>query len=151
MTRRNRLSILSSAALLAAVTYAAAQQPNFSPAIYGDGKVWGTKAVTVLPSPNPNAQNHQSFDKLFVIGNSNNPAAQLPVSEAAPGNPYYNGGRWFTHTVEWTQTAFGALGTVPILTSYGDILQYESIGYLTITPGSPGPPLYFLCPLLPVK
>lgn len=130
-----------------------AQQPNFSGALWGDGELWGTKVVTTLPAPNPRARNERSFDKFFVIVNSNNPSVQLNVSEAAPGNPYYNGGRWFTHTVTWTQLGFDELGTVPILTSYEEIAMYESMGYLTVMAGSPmgGPPLYFVCPLLPVK
>lgn len=77
----------------------------------------------------------------------------MPVAEAAPGNPNYNGGRWFTHTVEWTQAGFDAHGTVPVLKSYGEVMLHYQLGHLTITPGSPdgGPPPYFGCPLLPVK
>ena len=62
-------------------------QPNFMPSLYGDGEVWGTKGTTTLPAPNEH--NRQSFDVLYVITNSNNPQGQLPVSEAAPGNPSY--------------------------------------------------------------
>ena len=92
-------------------------------------------------------------DKLFIITNSNNPSDQLPVGEAAPGNPDYNGGRWFTHTVEWTAEGFMAHGIVPVLTSYDEIIEHEYLGHLVITPGSfpNGPPVYFQCPLLPVK
>jgi len=125
-------------------------QPNFGPAVYGDGQAWGTKGAAGLPAPNEN--NLQSLDKLFVITNSN-AAGQLPVAEAAPGNPDYNGGRWFTHTVTWTPAGFGAHGTVPVLKSYADIMFHYSLGHLAIAAGSPagGPPLYFECPLLPVK
>ena len=130
-----------------------AQQPNFSASLWGDGKLWGTKGTTALPAPN--AHNLQSFDKLFVITNSNNPAGQLPVAEAAPGNPNYNGGRWFTHEVMWTQAGFDAHGIAPILMSYMDIMIHENLGHLDILPGSPGgdgaPPDYFECPMLPVR
>ena len=128
-----------------------AQRPNFGPALWGDGELWGTKAAA--PLPGPNGRNNHSFDKLFVIINSNNPAGQFPVAEAAPGNPYYNGGRWFTHTVEWTTDGFAAHGTVPVLMSYEDVMLHYSLGHLEITAGSPmsGPPAYFECPLLPVK
>jgi hypothetical protein len=128
-----------------------AQQPNFSERVYGDGVAWGTKGNSVLPAPNEH--NRQSFDALYVITNSNNPQGQLPISEAAPGNPEYNGGRWFTHTVEWTAEGFMAYGIVPVLKSYNDIQEQENLGYLVITPGSfpNGPPVYFQCPLLPVK
>lgn len=126
-------------------------KPNFMPAIYGDGEVWGTKRTTTLPAPNES--NRQAFDALYVITNSNAPEGQLPVSEAAPGNPDYNGGRWFTHTVEWTAAGFQAHGIVPVLTSYQDIALHYGLGHLVITPGSfpDGPPVYFQCPLLPVK
>jgi hypothetical protein len=126
-------------------------QPNFMPSLYGDGQVWGTKATTTLPAPN--AANRQSFDNLYVVTNSNNPQGQLPVSEAAPGNPEYNGGRWFTHTVEWTAAGFQAHGIVPVLKSEADIDHHESLGHLVVTPGSfpNGPPVYFQCPLLPTK
>lgn len=128
-----------------------AGQPNFSPAIWGDGELWGTKATAELPAPNE--YNEQSYDKLFVIVNSNNPEGQLPVAEAAPGNPDYNGGRWYTHTVEWTASGFADHGTVPVLMSYDDIQLHASLGHLEITPGSPdsGTPDFFDCPLLPVK
>ena len=137
--------------LLVQLSNANADAPNFMPSLYGDGELWGTKGTTALPAPT--ADNLQSFDNLYVITNSNNPQGQLPVSEAAPGNPNYNGGRWFTHTVEWTAAGFMAHGFVPVLKSQGDIDYHESMGHLVITPGSfpNGPPVYFQCPMLPVK
>ncbi len=136
--------------LLANGAQAAPGQPDFSAALYGDGEVWGTKATTELPAPNEN--NTQSFDKLFVI--LNGAAGQLPVSEAAPGNPNYNGGRWFTHTTIWTEEGMQAHNNdVPVLRSYAEIMEHYLLGHLAITPGSfmGGPPTYFQCPLLPVK
>jgi hypothetical protein len=126
-------------------------KPDFGPRIYADGEAWGTKVTTVLPEPM--GGQHHSFDKLFVIVNSNNSDPQLPVGEAAPGNPDYSGGRWYTHTVEWTPEGFAHHGTVPILMSYDDIMLHAGLGHLEITPGSPGPPPppFFSCPLLPVK
>lgn len=130
---------------------AAPGQPNFMPSVYGDGVAWGTKGTTILPAPNE--ANRDSFDNLYVITNSNNPEGQLPVSEAAPGNTEYNGGRWFTHSVEWTAEGFLAHGIVPILKSDEEIDYHESLGHLVVTPGSfpAGPPVYFQCPLLPTK
>lgn len=151
-----RFTVIAMAAMLALVSAAPAfanpGKPDFSPQVYADGEVWGTKAATELPAPK--GGNEASFDKLFVIINSNNPAGQLPVAEAAPG-PGYNGGRWVTQTVEWTQAGFDAHGTAPVLTSYDDVMLHYSLGHLTITAGSPGgegaPPDYYECPLLPVK
>ncbi len=126
-------------------------KPNFMPSLWGDGEVWGTKGTTTLPAPN--AHNLQSFDLLYVVTNSNNPEGQLPVAEAAPGNRDYNGGRWFTHTVEWTEAGFLDHGILPILKSSDDIMTHEALGHLAITAGSfpGGPPVYFQCPMLPVK
>ena len=153
MTRKILVIVSLLIVALAAVGAASAApgQPNFAPALYADGEVYGTKFTTVLPAPNDN--NMQSFDKLFAIINSNNPAGQMPVAEAAPGNPAYNGGRWAVQTVEWTEEGFAHHGTVPVLTSYDDVMLHAGLGHLTITPGSPegGPPDFFQCPLLPVK
>ncbi len=126
---------------------AAPGAPNFMPAIYGDGEVWGTKGTTPLPAPN--AKNLQSFDNLYVFTNANDPdAVQLPVSEAAPGNPKYNGGRWSVQLVTWTAAGFMAYGGyAPILTSEEAILYNQHAGYLEIESGHN----YFQCPLLPVK
>ena len=30
---------------------AGAQAPNFNPAVWGDGQLWGTKGTTALPAP----------------------------------------------------------------------------------------------------
>jgi hypothetical protein len=148
-----RTSLLGVTALMLVSTVAVADpgKPNFMPALWGDGEVWGTKGTTTLPAPNDH--NLQSFDLLFVITNSNNPQGQMPVSEAAPGNPAYNGGRWFTHTAEWTAEGFMDHGIVPVLTSYDEVMLHEGLGHLVITPGSfpGGPPVYFQCPMLPVK
>lgn len=143
--------VLALSLVVAAPVAANPGKPNFSGAIWGDGQLWGTKGAATLPAPN--ASNVQSYDKLFAVTNSNNPDGQLPVAEAAPGNPNYNGGRWFTHTVEWTEAGFAAHGIVPVLQSYADIKMYEDLGQLTVTPGTfaGGPAPYFECPLLPDK
>jgi len=136
--------------LVAAGTALAAKgQPNFAPSVYGDGIAWGTKGTTPLPPPNNS--NLQSFDILYVIINGAD--GQLPVSDAAPGNPFYNGGRWFTHTAVWTEDGIIAHDPLPVLRSYDDIMIHYDLGHLDIYPGSPpdGPPDYFQCPLLPVK
>lgn len=143
-----RLSLLQKSVMLAGAMFVTttvlAMAPNFSPALYGDGELWGTKFTTVLPAPNGN--NSQSFDKLFVFVEGNAAPGQLPVSEAAPGNPGYNGGRWFTHTVMWE-----AGSTPTVLKSYEDIILYRDSGQLMIFTGNDGTPTYFQCPLLPVK
>lgn len=147
-----RTVLLSSVFLLAVAVQvqAAPGQPNFMPAVYGDGEVWSTKFTAFLPEPNEH--NEKSFDALFHVRNI--PGGQLPVSEAAPGNPAYNGGRWDVYQVLWTAEGFIAHGgEVPVLMSYDDILFHESLDHLLVIPGTfeGGPPQYFQCPLLPVK
>ncbi len=144
------LAALALALLPAGAVSANAGQPNFSGGVYGDGQLWGTKGAAGLPGPN--GHNQQSFDKLFVF--TNGASAQLPVSEAAPGNPAFNGGRWYTHTATWTAQGIASYaGDLPVLKSYGEILHQVSLGNLEVSAGSPegGPPAYFECPLLPVK
>ena len=122
--------------------------PDFGPNVYADGIAWGTKGTTGLPAPNENTI--QSYDILYVI--TNGAAGQLPVSDAGPRNRYYNGGRWFTHTAEWTELGLDVVVPLPVLKSYEDIMTHVEAGHLDVWPGSPGgPPDYFQCPLLPVK
>jgi len=146
---KSRLTLMPLALLLAltSASLAYADAPNFSPAIYADGEVWGTKGLSELPAPN--GRNNQSFDKLFIFVNG--AAGQLPVSEAAPRNPAYNGGRWSAQSVMWTAAGMAAHDPLPVLMSYSDIQLHYNLGHLAIAPGHPaGGPDYFLCPLLPV-
>ncbi|WP_405242284.1 hypothetical protein [Lentisalinibacter salinarum] len=146
---KSRLKLVPLALLLAltGVSLANADAPNFGPAIYGDGEVWGTKGLGELPAPN--GRNNQSFDKLFIFVNG--AAGQLPVSEAAPGNRAYNGGRWSVQTVLWTEQGLAANDPLPVLKSYTDVQTYRNLGHLAIAPGHPqGGPDYFECPLLPI-
>src|SRR5690606_38397160 len=91
------LTLFLALALAAFASPASAQKPNFGEAIYADGQAWGTKGLGNLPPPN--GHNNQSFDMLF--GFTNGVAGQLPVSEAGPGNPNYNGGRWNLQNAAW--------------------------------------------------
>ncbi len=144
------LAALVLALLPVGAVSANAGKPNFSGGVYGDGQLWGTKGAATIPGPN--GHNQQSFDKLFVF--TNGASGQLPVSEAAPGNPDFNGGRWYTHTATWTAQGLASYGSqLPVLTSYAQILQQVNMGNLAISAGSPagGPPAFFECPLLPVK
>ena len=146
---KSRLALAPLALLLALASagMANAAAPNFSPAIYGDGEVWGTKGLAELPAPND--RNNQSFDKLFIFVNG--APGQLPVSEAAPRNPAFNGGRWSAQTVLWTAEGLDAHDPLPVLKSYADIQLHYSLGHLAIAPGHPfGGPNYFECPLLPI-
>jgi hypothetical protein len=112
------VSVLALSLVMVGTASANPGKPSFGPQLYGDGELWGTKGAAALPAPN-GEKNLQSFDKLFVIVDENYEPRQLPVAEAAPGNPDYNGGRWFTHTVMWKEGA-----EVVTLKSYKDIMDH---------------------------
>ena len=141
MRRFTITAVLAAFVLLIAVpAFADPGQPDFSAGVFADGEAWGTKATTTLPAPN--GKNNQSFDKIFVI--TNGADGQLPVGEAAPGNPAYNGGRWWVHTATW-------IDELPhpkvVLTSYDEVMFHYSLGHLIIEDAE----TYFQCPLLPLK
>lgn len=120
--------------LVVAAIPAFADGPNFGAAIYADDETWGTKGNADLPAPNEH--NRQAYDGLFMV------PGQLPVAEAAPGNPAYNGGRWIAYDVTW-------IGTPELVTSYAQLHTLEQAGAVTIAEADPGH--YFQCPLLPMK
>lgn len=132
------LSLFLSLALAVVAAPAAAEGPNFGPAIYADGRAWGTKGLGSLPPPN--GSNGQSFDMLFAF--TNGVSGQLAVSEAGPGNPNYNGGRWNLQSAAWVE------GAQPVLiTSYDQLMMYVDAGLIEVASAN----TFFLCPLLPVK
>jgi len=121
-----------------AVIPAFADGPNFGPAIYADGVAWGTKGNSDLPAPNDH--DRQSFDGLYKF--TNGVEGQLAVSEAGPGNPAYNGGRWIEYFVTWNITP----PDDPI-TSFEQLDGFIQTGDVTVVESGN----YFQCPLLPVK
>ena len=138
-------SVLMISLMVAVPVFAQPGKPDFGPHIFANEMAWGTKVTTPLPAPN--GQNTQSFDRLYVF--TNGAEGQLPVGEAAPGDPDYNGGRWETWTATWADDVPHA---IPVLMSDDAIMVHVELGHLTITKGSPGgPPPYFSCPLLPVQ
>ena len=132
--------VLAFTLAIAVTAYADPGPPNFSAGVYADGEAWGTKRTADLPGPN--GKNDHSFDKIFVI--TNGVEGQLPVGEAAPGNPMSNGGRWWVHTATW-------IDDLPHpkveLTSYEDVMFHAELGHLIIEDAE----TYFQCPLLPTK
>jgi hypothetical protein len=136
-----KVSLLTFVALLSLVVavpaFAAPGAPNFGEAIYADGEAYGTKGTTDLPAPN--GKNNQSFDLIFAFTNA--AAEQLPVAEAAPGNPMYNGGRWWAVQATWLVEPMG------ILKSYDEVMAHVDAGHIELAYTTN----YFQCPLLPVK
>jgi hypothetical protein len=137
MKKRLLVLMLVVALLVVAAVPAFAAGPNFGPAIFADDETWGTKGTADLPPPNEN--NEQAYDGLFKFPGGEIPG-QLPVAEAAPSNPNYNGGRWIEYNVTWN-------GTPELVTSYAQLHALAQSGAVTITETGN----YFQCPLLPVK
>jgi len=99
--------------------------------VYANDVVWASfDAADFKPAP------AQSLDKIYVLQGE----GLMPVAEASPGDPEYNGGRWEVHMVSFT-------GMAPTqFTNDEDLLDHASLGHLTI-----GDPVrYFECPILPL-
>jgi len=136
-----RLIPIAIAAMLAVLVVAPAsatpngnhgRTPIVSGAIWADGELLATRPLGSLPyNDNP-----QAFDHLYMI------EGQAAVSEAGPGNPAYNGGRWIPTPVDKTGTF--PVGT--IIRSYDDLMAAADQGWIVIGEGNTDST--FLCPLI---
>jgi hypothetical protein len=117
-----------------------------------EGAIWANGALydTVLTPTSFKAPPSHSVDLLYNFGMSGL-QGQRSVSESAPGDPTYNGGRWWVQMVVFT--AQGAAvhdpdgdGIVNFeLMSAAEVLQHAALGHLEIFDAG----VYFECPLLP--
>lgn len=116
--------------------------------VYANGTLWRTNVVHVLDDrPHPE-------DKLYFLHDGTKPivaradvsATQASpfVSEAAPGDRDWNGGKWVTYSASVTD--IDAFNDDAPLASDESILDAD---YVDVTLGNPGfgPPNYFICPL----
>jgi hypothetical protein len=124
---------------MAAPAFALPGKFSFTPGIYADGQQYSSRKVADLPAPNEH--NLQSFDML--VGITNGVEGQLAVAEAGPGNPAYNGGRWYEVTATWSDDA-----TPILITSLDQLMEQVTDGNLTIDHSNPQ---FLVCPLVPVK
>lgn len=138
MRRSLILLVVLALGLLSAAPALAAQggvpgSPVVDDLIWADGELFGTIPQKALKFNG----NVGSYDHLYLFSGD---GAQNPLSEAAPGNRDYNGGRWIPTPVEYD----GSRGT---LTSYEDLMDAVEAGAATI--GDPQYDAAFLCPLVP--
>jgi hypothetical protein len=148
-------SIVALSLLVVLPAYALPGAPNFGAGLWADDVQWGTKVTTPLPEPKKNWHSFDAFYFITPVGwtVADGPGGwlQAPVMEAAPGDPDYNGGRWYT--VRVTVTNPGGIDFP--LTSYAEIMQEQDEGDLTVgsmpEPDGAHPWLFFQCPLLPYK
>jgi hypothetical protein len=116
--------------------------------VYANDVLWRTNVVTVLD------ERSDPEDRIYFLHNGSGPIvanddvsdAQLSpfVSESAPGDRDWNGGKWTHFSAEVTDVdAFTA--DAP-LTNDTDVLDKD---YIEVTLGRPGfgPPNFFVCPL----
>ncbi|MFB6301294.1 MAG: hypothetical protein ABEH78_00295 [Haloferacaceae archaeon] len=117
--------------------------------VYANDVLWRTNVVTVLDErPDPE-------DRIYFLHDGEKPIAarddvssevqESPfVSESAPGDRDWNGGKWTHFSAEVTDV--GAFNEDAPLTNDAEVLGKD---YIDVTLGRPGfgPPNYFICPL----
>jgi hypothetical protein len=141
------IAALSLAVLWAAAPAYAGGATRVPGAIWAGGELYDTIATPATFLQTPPAQ---STDTLYNFGMSGL-QGQRSVSEASPGDPTYNGGRWSLKMVVFTDAGRDLTdpdgdGIVNFeLVSQAEVLQQAAQGYLTILDTN----IYFECPLLP--
>jgi hypothetical protein len=121
-------------------------------AIRASGAIWahGELYDTVITPTTFVAPPEHSTDLLYNFGMSGL-AGQRAVSDSAPGDPDYNGGRWDVQMVVFTPQGVEAHdpdgdGIVNFeLTDAVTVLEHEALGHMVINETN----IYFECPLLP--
>jgi hypothetical protein len=113
-------------------------------AIWNDGHLYGT----VLTPTSFVAPPEHSTDTLynFMMSGLN---GQRAISEAAPGDRDYNGGRWSVVAAVFTDAGIAALGdgsgNIAVeLTSDEDVFYHVDQGHIELMPTT----IYFECPML---
>ena len=142
-----RVNLVGACAALVAVAplSAGAAAMKVSNALWANGQLYGT----VLTPTSFSAPPTHSLDLLYDFAMSGL-AGQRSVAESAPGDPTYNGGRWWVQMVVFTPAGIAALdadgdGTIDEeITSASDVLRYASMNLLAVFPTS----TYFECPVL---
>lgn len=139
------VSLIAAICLVLSTAAASAKAQKVEDAIWHDGELYDT---VVTPTSFMQPPSH-AVDLIFSFAMSGL-MGQRSVSESAPGEPDYNGGKWWVQMVVFTEAGLAALdpgadSTIDVeLKSVEEVLQAESDGYLTITPTS----TYFQCPML---
>ncbi len=116
--------------------------------VYANDVLWRTNVVKVLderPDPEDKIYFLHDGDKPIVARDDVSGDQESPfVSESAPGDPDWNGGKWTHFSAEVTDV--DAFNDDAPLTNDEDVLEAD---YIEVTLGRPGfgPPNYFICPL----
>lgn len=138
--------------LLCLATCALAPSALAAAAGHARGAIWADDQLfdVILTDTSFKSPPLQSTDVLFNFANSGL-TGQRSVSESAPGDPDYNGGRWAVMAVTFTPAGKSALdaddnGMVDSeFTNAAEVLDAADMGYVSIQATG----IYFECPLLP--
>lgn len=138
--------------LTMAIVGSAAGVASAGGAVRVSGAIWahGDLYDTVITSTTFIAPPDRSTDILYNFGMSGL-AGQRSVSESAPGDPDFNGGRWDVQMVVFTPEGVDAHdpdgdGIVNFeLTDAEEVLDHEELGHIVINDAN----IYFECPMLP--
>jgi len=147
---KNRLHLTAILAVLilgmTAATTAAAPAVRVQDAIWAHDAIYDT-VVTDTTFTSPPLQSTDIIYSFMMSGLD----GQRSVAETAPGDPEFNGGRWNVHVATFTPSGIAAHdpdgdGLVNFeLTNAEDVLLYEQLGHLMISPAG----FYFECPMIP--
>lgn len=128
------------------VGQAHAQATRVADVIWAGGSIYST----ILTPAGFVAPPEHSTDTLYDFGMSGL-MGQRPVSDSAPGDRDYNGGRWSVTVAAFTTAGMAVLdsdnnGMIDEeLTSAEDVADAVADGFVTLTETA----IYFECPLLP--
>jgi len=147
LNSKSRLILILVLALsLMWLTVAHAKAIRAAEAIWAHGELYDT-VVTPATFNSPPAHSTDLIYTFMMSGLS----GQRLVSEAAPGDPSYNGGRWSVQAATFTSDGIAALDTdnnsiIDVeLTSVEQVIDAVANNYISIQPTS----IYFECPMLP--
>ena len=130
----------------------AAEARNEKAATLVEDAIWANDAIysTVLTTNSFRNPPRHSVDILYNF-NMSGLTGQRSVSDAAPGDDWYNGGRWWVHMVVFTDAGKAVHdpdgdGEVNFeLTNAGAVLHHaENLGHLEIHETE----MFFSCPLV---
>ena len=139
------LWLVSAAAVSTVLAKSENAAMRVSQALWANGEIYNT----VLTSATFKSPPLQSTDILYNFGMSGL-EGQRGVTESAPGDRDYNGGRWNVKMVVFTDQGLMAHdpdgdGIVNFeLTSADEVLAHEALGHIVINDAN----FYFECPLL---
>jgi hypothetical protein len=144
------VSVIALIVVMASAMEAASDKAK--PALRVDDVIWANGDIysTILTQNSFKMPPMHSVDILFNFAESGL-SGQRPVSDAAPGDQHYNGGRWAVYLVKFTPSGMAAHdpdgdGVVDFELKSAEMVHHHAavLGHLEIIPAD----VYFSCPLV---